>query len=433
MASTTASSARRSAAHALDRLAFGPGPGEVERVLDEGLPCWIDRQLAAEDPEDGLQPRLAQCAAALFTISHVVYLTQTSGFALSPSEAALTDMRSAKLIRAVHARNQLAEVLADFWYNHFNVYAYSWQPSVPAYEREAIRPHVLGRFRDLLGAVAAHPAMLYYLDAYVSTVSRLVDGKLRLGFNENYGRELLELHTVGVDAGYTQADVVDAARVFTGWGIEGLVYGEPATFQFCFRAARHDAAGKQVFGLKIPAGLGREEGELLLDYLAAHPATALFVSRRLAERFVSDDPPPGLVRRCASVFESSGGDIRAVLAELFSSDEFRSEAVFGTKAKTPFEFAVSAVRELGCEVRDAVSLAGVMANMGMPLYGCKAPTGYSNRGCDWLNAASQVGKFDFAFQLAAGSVPGIESGAAARSGDAKAAGLRLAGPPFQWR
>lgn len=405
----------------------------MDRLLDEATACWIDRQLAAEDREDGLTPRLADCPGTLFSISHIVTLTRLAEFTLGPSEAALTDLRSAKLIRAVHAQNQLAEVLADFWYNHFNVYAYAWQPSVPAYDREAIRPHVLGRFRDLLRAVARHPAMLYYLDAYVSTIPGLVDGKLRLGFNENYGRELLELHTAGVDAGYTQADVVDAARVFTGWGIEGLVYGEPQTFQFCFRARRHDAGPKRVFGLAIPSGMGVEEGELVLDHLAAHPATAQYVSRRLVERFVSDDPPAALVRRCASAFESSGGEIRTVLAELFSSEEFRSESAFGSKPKTPFEFVVSAVREQGWEVRDAVPLAGFVADMGMPLYGCKAPTGYSNRGLDWLNAASQVAKFDFALRLAAGSVPGLAPGRAGRPADPKAAGLKLAAPAFQWR
>lgn len=432
MASTTASS-RRLASHALDRIGFGPRPGDLERLLDEGLACWIDRQLAAEDEELGLESRLANTGQRLFSIAHITYLTQAAGFSVDPSEQALEDLRAAKLVRAVHAENQLAEVMADFWYNHFNVYAYRWQAAVPPYDREAIRPHALGRFRDLLGAVAAHPAMLFYLDGYISTVPGLVDGKLRLGLNENYGRELLELHTVGVDAGYTQADVVGAARVFTGWGIEGLIHGEPLTLTTCFRPHWHDPGPKEVFGLKIPGGTGREEGELLLDYLAAHPCAARYISRRLVERFVSDDVSAALVERCAAVFQATDGDIRAVLAEIFRSAQFRAPSAFGSKLKSPLELVVSAVRAVGGEVRDARPLVQVVAELGMPLYGCKPPTGYSNRGRDWLNAGSQFGRMSFAFKLAAGTVPGVHVQAAGRSAEARPSGLEMAGPQFQWR
>jgi len=405
----------------------------VARVLAEGPDCYIERQIAAEDPDDGLELRLADCPGIHFSAAHIIFLHQSSAFSRSPIEGALDDLRSAKVIRAVHANNQLAEVLVDFWYNHFNVYAYAWEPSVPAFEREAIRPHALGRFRDLLGAVAAHPAMLFYLDNYLSAGPRLVNGKSVVGLNENYGRELLELHTVGVDAGYAQRDVFDAARTFTGWGIEGLADRGPPTYQFCFRPELHDRGTKEVFGLRIAAGGGQEDGEALLDHLAAHPASARFVSSRLVQRFVADDPPESLVTRCAATFLSTDGNIRSMLETIFRSEEFAAAREFGTKVKSPFDFVASSVRALGLEVRDGRGLVSSLADMGMPLYGCKPPTGYSNRGRDWLNPASQVARFDLAFRLAAGAIAGVAPGPETRTAPVRAAGLALAGPPFQMR
>ena len=432
MASTTASELRL-ATHALNRAAFGPRPGEAERAASEGVDCWIERQVAADDPEDALRVRLEDYPAATFTARQIFAVNQTA-LALPPVLEIYDDFCATKIVRAVHAQNQLAEVMTDFWANHFNVWGPRLQHLMPDYEREAIRPHALGRFRDLLLAVARHPAMLYYLDNYLSTSAKFVDGNLRTGLNENYGRELLELHTVGVDAGYTQRDVVDAARAFTGWGIEGIHVFEPQVYVFCYRDERHDHDDKSVFGFPLPAGGGKEDGELLLDHLAAHPATARFVSRRLVERFVSDDPPGSLVSRAASVFHSSGGDIQAVMLEILRSPEFRSAATFGAKVKTPLEFAASAVRALDLEVRDGRPLASCLAQMGMPLYGCKPPTGYSNRGRDWLNPGTQTAKFDLAFKLADGRLPGVGVGAgASRADDQRAAALRIAAPAFQTR
>jgi uncharacterized protein (DUF1800 family) len=314
------------------------------------------------------------------------------------------DLTSAKVIRAVHAKNQLQEVMVDFWFNHFNVSIGELYGrfSAGAYERDAIRPHALGRFRDLLGASAAHPAMLHYLDNYLSTVSREVGGVLRRGLNENYGRELMELHTVGVDAGYTQEDVFDAARAFTGWG---LVDGQTGRFQF--RLQSHDREAKSVFGLRLPAGGGQDDGERVLDHLAGHPATALHVSRRLVQRFVSDAPPAGLVERCAQAYARSDGDISQVLLTIFGSGEFWAPEGFGSKPRTPLEFTAAALRALDAEVERARGVVQSLSAMGMPLYACVPPTGYSNSGAEWLNASSQLARMNFGLDLAAQSVAGV--------------------------
>jgi uncharacterized protein (DUF1800 family) len=292
-------------------------------------------------------------------------------------------------------------VLVDFWYNHFNVNARAWRPSVPEYERESIRPYVFGRFRDLLTAVAQSPAMTFALDTYISTANRVVGGKLVRGLNENFGRELLELHTVGVSAGYTQHDVTEASRCFTGWDFGGWhapIYG------FRFASDQHDRDSKSIFGYSVKSGGGQNDGEELLDYLAVHPATARFISWRLVQRFVADDPPESLVARCATTFLKSGGEISPVLRTIFDSEEFRGAT---PKLKSPFEFVVSSVRAVDGEIVDARLLAEAIGKMGMPLYDCIPPTGYSNRGSDWLNVSGQLHRFNFATALAAGSFPGV--------------------------
>jgi len=451
---------RSAALHLANRLGFGPTPGDPERILAEGLEAFIARQIAGNAADGNVEARVGSLPGVFQTTTEIVRLHQGSNFSRVPIEKALEDLRCAKLIRAVHSENQLREVMVDFWYNHFNVYAYAWEPSTPAYEREAIRPHALGNFRALLGATAFHPAMLFYLDSYLSTAPRVINGREIPGLNENYGRELLELHTVGVGTGYTQNDVVDAARAFTGCGIEGLVSGEPDTFAFRFQLECHDRGEKEVFGCRLAPGGGLDDAQTLLDYLASHPFTARFVSHRLAERFVADDPPDALVQRCAHVFLSTGGDIRSVLETIFCSPEFWAPEVIRGKVKTPFEFAASCVRALGLELSDARPLAVALEKMGMPLYGCRPPTGYSNRGSDWLNGASQMARFDLAFRLGAGIFPGVAQdgitedrsrplratlssrtrralssagGQTARERDQRIAGLALASPEFQMR
>ena len=411
---------RDRATHVLNRLGFGPRPGEVDRLVAEGIDHAVDRLLAADGPEPAVDERLKACPRFDHSIDRIVGEHQKMKGMMgsrAPIEGALDDLRSAKIIRAVHSEHQLREVLVDFWFNHFNVYSYAWEPSVPAYEKEAIRPHVFGSFRALLGATTTHPSMLFFLDNYLNVADRQDKGVLVRGINENFGRELLELHTVSVDAKYTQEDVQAAARALTGWDFGGW-----GVYRFTFNPDKHDTEAKRVFGLDLPAGGGQEEGDRLLDYLATHPATAQFVSWRLVQRFVADEPPAALVARCAEVFLATQGDIRSVLKAIFESREFWSAEHVASKVKTPFEFAVGALRAVDAEVSDGKGVAVALGNMGMPLYGCRPPTGYSNRGLSWLSAASQVHRFDFAFKLAAGVVPGVAAhpdrlGARARSVD----------------
>jgi uncharacterized protein (DUF1800 family) len=315
------------------------------------------------------------------------------------------EFTTAKVIRAVHGNNQLEEVLVDFWFNHFNVNSNDGfvRYSFMAYERDAIRPHVLGRFRDLLGATAAHPAMLYYLDNYLSTASRVVNGKLVQGLNENYGRELMELHTVSVDAGYTQEHVFDAARCFTGWTIDNI----RTSGAFVYRPGNHDTGAKSVFGLNLPAGGGRDDGEKLLDYLAAHPSTAQFISKKLARRFVADDAPASLVDKMAATFLASGGDIRQVMRTMAGSTEFWAAAFAPGKPRTASEFTFAALRAADAQVTSGRGVTAALTGMGMPLYQCIPPTGYSDRGADWLNPSSQLARMNFGLDLAAGAVAGV--------------------------
>jgi uncharacterized protein (DUF1800 family) len=391
----------RVAAHALRRLGFGPRPGDIRRVLLQGVERWVDDQLhPGADPD--LETRLRGLSTLSFPTSQVLAAYNADQRTIGPI---VDELFTAKLIRAAHAEFQLREVLVDFWYQHFNVYYQDGfaRFAFGSYERDAIRPHVLGRFRDMLGATAAHPAMLFYLDNYLSRADSTAGGRPVAGINENYGRELLELHTVGVDAGYTQEHVRDAARAFTGWGIDNLSSGGG----FTFRANLHDRGAKHVFGLDLPAGGGREDGERLLDYLAAHPATARFVSWRLAQRFLADEPPARVVDRMAAAWLSTDGDLRAVMTALVSSAEFWAEAFGPGKVRTPFEFAVAAVRAVEGQVTQSRGIAAALANMGMPLYGSLDPTGFSNRGERWLNPSSHLYRMNFGLDLAAGAVAGV--------------------------
>jgi uncharacterized protein (DUF1800 family) len=308
-------------------------------------------------------------------------------------------------VRAVHGKNQLEEVLVDFWFNHFNVFVNDGfdRYSISSYERDAIRPHVLGRFRDLLQAASLHPAMLFYLDNYLNTVPRRVGNRVTGGINENQGRELLELHTVGVDAGYTQSDVYEASRCLTGHGIDNLT----TSGAYVFRAANHDNEAKQVFGLSVPAGGGEGDVQRLFDHLASHPATARYISKRLCQRFLADDPPAGLVERLADVFLRTDGDLREVVKALFGSAELWAEAFGRGKPRTPLEFVAGALRAAGAEVQNPRAVRAALGDMGMPLYACNPPTGYSNRGAEWLNPSSQLYRMNFALDLAAGAVSGV--------------------------
>jgi uncharacterized protein (DUF1800 family) len=402
----------RAAVHLLSRAGYGPRPGEARAVLSRGLDRWIREQLEpGPDPE--LETRLGRLPTLGYSLSQAVALYGSDNN--QGLQQVIDDFISAKVIRAVHGANQLQEVMVDFWFNHFNVYIADGfaRPSTPSYERDAIRPHALGRFRDLLGATAQHPAMVFYLDNYLNTVARSVGGgRIVGGINENYGRELMELHTVGVDAGYTQADVVDAARCFTGWGIDNL----RATGQFVYRPTNHDTGAKSIFGLTLAAGGGKDDGDRLLDHLARHPATARFVSRKLAERLVADDPPDSIVDRAARTFLSTDGDIAEVVKTMVGSTEFWAAVFLPAKPKTAVELAFSALRGADAEVAAGRGVAAQLQAMGQPLYACVPPTGYSNRGDDWTNPSTHLAKMNFALDLARGTVAGVgvDAGAAIR-------------------
>jgi uncharacterized protein (DUF1800 family) len=329
--------------------------------------------------------------------------------ASQPQQFVNAELVEHKLFRAMYSNHQLEEVLVDFWMNHFNVFNGKGpvRMLVTSFERDAIRPHVFGRFKDMLLATARHPAMLYYLDNWQSQAPRedfpLPPGARRPGLNENYGRELMELHTLGVDGGYTQADVVAVARAFTGW----TIYDPQKFAEFQFNPATHDRKEKVVLGHTIPAMGAETDGLQVIDILAHHPSTARFISKRLAQRFVADEPPEALVDRMAATFTKTDGDLRAVLRTLFASSEFLSSSAFQGKVKSPLEMVVSALRATNADVADTFALAQRIADLGQPLYGKVEPTGYPNTAEAWTNTASVLGRINFATALTAGQVPGV--------------------------
>lgn len=316
----------------------------------------------------------------------------------APMQIVARDLTSGKLLRAVYSDRQLEEVLVDFWYNHFNVFLEKGadRELVTAYERDAIRPHVLGKFKDLLVATAQSPAMLFYLDNWQSAgpTGSGRGGKRNQGLNENYGRELLELHTLGVDGGYTQQDVTEVARCFTGWTIRQPREGG----DFFFNPRMHDRGVKHVLGKTInPAGM--DEGLQVLNLVARHPSTARFIATKLATRFVADDPPPALVEKMAQTFLGTDGDLRQVMRTMLAAPDFWQPTLFNAKLKSPLEFLVSTLRAAGDEVRNPQQLLNVMNQMGQPLYRKQEPTGYSNRGADWMNSSSLLARMNFATSL----------------------------------
>ena len=353
-------------------------------------------------------------------------------FTGGPVQVVARDLQEGKILRAVYSNRQLEEVLDDFWFNHFNVFLDKGADHylTTEYEREAIRPHVLGKFRDLLEATAKSPAMLFYLDNWesvgASTPAAFAGGPNapRKGLNENYGRELLELHTLGVDGGYTQKDVTEVARCFTGWSIDRPNLG--GGFRFVER--QHDVGEKIVLGVKIHAGGGEKDGEKVLDIVAHHPSTAHFISKKLAQRFVADDPPPALVDRMAQTFLKSDGDIRAVIETMLESKEFWSEAAYQSKMKSPLEVVVSAVRASSGNVDFAQALVNQVAQLGEPLYRKIEPTGYSNTSREWMNTAGLMARMNFAVQLSANKVPGVMVEPTGASTD-----TALGSPEFQKR
>jgi uncharacterized protein (DUF1800 family) len=329
-----------------------------------------------------------------------------------PTGVVINELQQAKMLRAVYSERQLLEVMTDFWFNHFNVYLNkdADQYLVTAYERDVIRAHALGKFKDLLVATAQSPAMLFYLDNWLSmgpkspaavAANKGKPGAAVPGLNENYGRELMELHTLSVNGGYTQHDVTELARVLTGWTIQSLEQG--AAFQF--DPKKHDPGDKVVLGQTIPEN-GMNEGMQVLDMLAHHPNTAKFIARKLAMRFVADNPPPALVDRLAQKFLSTDGDIREVLRTLFKSPEFWSPKAYRAKVKTPFEFVVSSLRATGTDLNNPGPALGILNKMGMPLYQMVPPTGYSMTESPWMNSEALIDRMNYALALSNGQVGG---------------------------
>jgi uncharacterized protein (DUF1800 family) len=420
--------------HVLSRLTYGPRPGDLERVRAMGVPAWIDRQLRPQTIDDSATERaLAELGTLRMPIAEALrqfprpdpkLRAQLASGEMSrqemlerypvekrPARIAL-ELSSAKVVRAVTSERQLEELMVDFWFNHFNVFAgkgdVRWY--VSAYEREAIRPYAMGRFPDLVRATAHHPAMLFYLDNWLSARPDFVvpagpNRGRKGGLNENYARELMELHTLGVDGGYTQRDVTEVARAFTGWTIDRpQIEG-----RFVFRPGMHDVGEKIVLGQRIPAGGGRDDGEHVIEILTHHPATARFVATKLVRRFVSDTPPPALVTRVAATYTRTGGDIPAMLRTIFESPEFSSEEAYRAKIKKPFEFVASAVRALGgtTDAQGGMALARASAEIGEPLYQAQPPTGYADRGEVWVNAGALLARMNFALGLASGRYPHV--------------------------
>jgi len=357
----------------------------------------------------------------------------------NPEQVAVNELMQAKVLRAIYSERQLDEVMADFWFNHFNVFINKGADRylMTSYEREAIRPHALGKFEDLLVATAKSPAMLFYLDNWLSVgpdsdialgiaPHQHGDGpgasnppqrrpgnlkaKQASGLNENYGRELMELHTLSVNGGYSQKDVSEVAKVFTGWTLEPPKMGG----DFRFEPRMHEPGDKIVLGHRIQQN-GEQEGLEVLHLLAHNPQTAHFISQKLAMRFVSDDPPTALVDRMTRTFLKKDGDIREVLRTMFKSPEFWSSNAYRAKVKTPLEFVVSAVRASGAEVDDARALVGTLNNMGMMLYGMQPPTGYSMKADVWVNSSALLARMNFALGLAAGKIRGVKVDSAART------------------
>jgi uncharacterized protein (DUF1800 family) len=469
--------------HLLNRVTFGPRPGDLERVKRMGILAFLDEQLQPDSIDDSqLETRLAVLPTQRMTSAELYQFYPPPNAAderakqpnpppiFGRPQQMIGEMIQQKLVRAVSSNRQLQEVMTDFWFNHFNVFApkEADQWLVTSYERDVIRPNALGKFRDLLLATAMSPAMLYYLDNWLSTapdsrqprppapprqpgpppqpgkpapaaspgppegaipslrpdenaptIAKKETGQnpqsaIRnpqsppappqrpRGINENYARELMELHTLGVDGGYTQKDVQEVARCFTGWTIDRPFQGGG----FVFRPWMHDTGAKTVLGVSITAGGGISDAIQVIDILSRHPSTARFISKKLCQRFVSDDPPPLLVERVAQVFLKTGGDIREVLRSILTSPEFNSPAVFRAKVKSPLELAASAIRAVDGDTNGAPALHEWLRRMGEPLYQYAFPTGYKETSESWVNTGVFFNRINFAVALANGQING---------------------------
>ena len=515
--------------HVLNRTTFGPRPADIARLKETGVLAWIDEQLKPASGDDRpLHDRLTPLATTFMSTAElrqkyeippnvrqqmqraraeknaelekagqpsmkepgdmspaerrayqedlVKQFPQIASLQGTPQQV-LAELQAAKVIRAAYAERQLDEMMADFWFNHFNVFARKGPVEFMTGEHETvIREHAMGRFEDLLVATAKSPAMLFYLDNWQSVDPKYdpreeilrqrqqergrggmmrggqnagrrpgqglgnagrrqpggASGEMQgqnaqnrpprrsFGINENYARELMELHTLGVDGGYTQQDVVEVAKAFTGWTIagEGPRSGprnDPEA-GYAFEEARHVKGDKKVLGRTIRSG-GEKEGLEILHILATSPSTAKFIATKLVRRFVADDPPKELILRAAATFEKTKGDIREVMRTILTSEDFLGPKHRSAKVKTPFEFVIASLRAAGAEVRNARDLARRIADMGMPLYLQQPPTGYKDTASEWISTAALLARMNFALDLSAGRVRGVQVNTAALGGE----------------
>ena len=469
--------------HVLNRIGFGPAPGDVDRVRRMGLAAYIDQQLHPERLADtAVAERLAGFTTLRMTTQELAekyYIPaqmerqrrQRAQQGVEPpagppqpqvmteqmrgERQAFAELAQQKILRAVYSERQLEEVMVDFWFNHFNVFGGKGPTRMylTEYERDVIRPHALGRFADLLHGTAKSPAMLFYLDNWQSVAPEgtqtsaatagsigprgrprpgqagTLNGRRRPGLpprpgarqrpgslepgmqpplppaqnrrrdiNENYARELMELHTLGVDGGYTQQDIREVARAFTGWTILAPRRGG----EFRFEPRMHDDGEKVVLGQRIKSGAGMKDGEAILDMLARHPSTARFIATKLARRFVADAPPPALVKRAAARFTETKGDIREVVRVIVTSPEFFAAGAYRTKVKTPLEFVASAARATGVNLANAMPAVQALRELGMPPYMCEPPTGYADQAEAWVNTGALLNRMNFALALTGG-------------------------------
>jgi len=483
---------REAAAHLINRFSFGATPGQVDAVVKKGVEDWFAEQLAMSFKDDSLERFLSRYESLSMSNAEITEAFPRPAQILNRaildgvidrdsaknSDKDKKDYRkdvkkymdekgyktqaelyrqliNQKILRAVYSGNQLREVLTDFWFNHFNVSINKGGVGqfAVAYERDAIRPNVLGNFETMLLATAKSPAMLTYLDNSKSTVNEenATDAQKKMaarreemadanqpnmnanakvkkpkmqGLNENYAREIMELHTLGVDGGYTQSDVTQAARILTGWSLnpeveynvkakrkpnqrmlnqQGFVLEE----DFLFAANKHDKGEKKVLGTTFPAGAGYDEGLKLIHMLATHPSTAKFISRKLAVRFVSDNPPQSLINKMAKTFLEKEGNIKEVLITMVSAPEFWSKSAVREKTKSPFELTISSVRSVNAKVEAPYQLYTWMTKMGQKIYSYQAPTGFPDKAQYWINTGALLNRMNFGLALASGRIPGI--------------------------
>ncbi len=482
---------RQAAAHLLNRFTYGATPGQIDAVVQMGLEGWFKHQLGADLPDDSLNKRLSSYDALNYDNTEVIntfpdrgtlyrwaardgYVSRDSLYVANDKKAFNAEIAnymkdkgyrneqeiynqftSQKILRATYTNNQLQEVMTDFWFNHFNVSFAKNGPAkyIPAYERDVIRPNVFGKFDVLLLATAKSPAMLYYLDNFNSVgpppekkplpQPQLTDQNMMgdtarkavvvrrnvAGLNENYAREVMELHTLGVDGGYTQSDVTQAARLLTGWtmypigennynnglvkqynkeGNEGMAaLGYVHEGDFLFNPTRHDKGEKTVLGRHFGKNGGYDEGVDLLEMLAHYPATAKFITRKIAVRFVSDNPPQSLLDKMSKSFTEHDGDIKEVLITMVTAPEFWSAQALREKTKSPFELAISSIRGLNADVKQPMQIYNWVSRMGEKLYYYLAPTGFPDRGTYWINTGSLLNRTNFGLALTSGRIPGV--------------------------